>query len=324
MKERLHYLDTAKGILMCLVVFHHFPYVLTNLDSSYNIELFQTFEILYTSFFMGAFFMITGVTFRRIDNVSFLKKNIRSLILPGILLSVVCSYVQSLILDTDFSINPLGLLLWGGSWWFLLSLFTAKFFLNVLINYISNIRTIILLTFGASSIICFLHIIGLHSDPAFIQQSIILTPYLVLGYAAKIKIIRNRWKLCLLAFGFTIFIVLCFHLHYPCMTMVIALDASNIVPFFVLSYTGCLLFYDLSKKINKASVLEAIGKKSLYIYLVHITVMYACLKVLFVLEIKNLVLLFVISFLFTIFCSYYIALFINFVKSLYYDKRYSK
>lgn len=114
MKERLHYLDTAKGILMCLVVFHHFPYVLTNLDGSYNIEMFQTFEILYTSFFMGAFFMITGVTFRRIDNVSFLKKNIRSLILPGILLSVVCSYIQSLILDTDFSINPLGLLLWGG------------------------------------------------------------------------------------------------------------------------------------------------------------------------------------------------------------------
>lgn len=260
MKERLHYLDTAKGILMCLVVFHHFPYVLTNLDGSYNIEMFQTFEILYTSFFMGAFFMITGVTFRRIDNVSFLKKNIRSLILPGILLSVVCSYIQSLILDTDFSINPLGLLLWGGSWWFLLSLFTAKFFLNVLINYISNIRTIILLTFGASSIICFLHIIGLQSDPAFIQQSIILTPYLVLGYATKIRIIRNRWKLCLLAFGFTIFIVLHFHLHYPCMTMVIALDASNIVPFFVLSYTGCLLFYDLSQKINKASILEAIGK----------------------------------------------------------------
>lgn len=108
------------------------------------------------------------------------------------------------------------------------------------------------------------------------------------------------------------------------MTMVIALDASNIVPFFVLSYTGCLLFLRFIEKINKASVLEAIGKKSLYIYLVHITVMYACLKVLFVLEIKNLVLLFVISFLFTIFCSYYIALFINFVKSLYYDKRYSK
>lgn len=50
MKRRLNYLDLAKGLLISLVVFHHIPYVLRNVDPSIYIEDMIKMEVFYTSF----------------------------------------------------------------------------------------------------------------------------------------------------------------------------------------------------------------------------------------------------------------------------------
>lgn len=190
--------------------------------------------------------------------------------------------------------------------------------------YVKRLKRIVIITFLLSLSVCILRIFGFHSNPGFIQQSLVLTPYLVLGYVVRNHPEWFRRKFLLLVYCLAVISVLLFKLDYPCMTMIIMLDACNILPFFLLSYSGCLLFLVLSKKINKNYIFEEIGKKSLYIYLVHITVMYACIKVLFLFGVRNLFFLMPFAVLSSICISYGIAMLINYTKSLCYDKRYSK
>lgn len=128
MKRRLNYLDLAKGLLISLVVFHHIPYVLRNVDPSIYIEDMIKMEVFYTSFFMCAFFMITGMTFCPNGTLwTFVKKNFRALILPGILLAIINRITLSYLLGKELRIDIIGLLVRGGEYWFLTSLFCSNF-----------------------------------------------------------------------------------------------------------------------------------------------------------------------------------------------------
>lgn len=57
MKERIHWIDIAKGILILLLLIHHFRTALESNDIDISFYPFMTaWTILFTTFFMQAFF----------------------------------------------------------------------------------------------------------------------------------------------------------------------------------------------------------------------------------------------------------------------------
>ena len=60
-RERIHYLDAAKGILILLLLLHHFQSAtrdFTMLNTYF--ELFTSWHSVFTVFFMQCFFIISG------------------------------------------------------------------------------------------------------------------------------------------------------------------------------------------------------------------------------------------------------------------------
>ena len=94
MKERLHYIDIAKGLLILLVVYDHLPdmYLYSlKLHNNYISEL-NNWQWIYKLFFMPAFFAITGMC-SNFDKtfIPFLVNNFKSLIVPNIIIGILLS-----------------------------------------------------------------------------------------------------------------------------------------------------------------------------------------------------------------------------------------
>lgn len=84
-KERLTYIDVAKGLLMVLVVFHHVDGNATKygiINSA--VDDIHAFSNIFVSFFMPCFFIITGYcsNFTK-PFVRFLLGSIKGIMLPA-------------------------------------------------------------------------------------------------------------------------------------------------------------------------------------------------------------------------------------------------
>lgn len=102
--NRLSYIDSAKGILIIIVIMHHLPQVairICEIDSD-NLQIMDSYSFLYCSFFMQAFFFITGfcTSFEK-EFSEFFLRNFKTIILSGLLLSIFESVLRS-ILDLSF------------------------------------------------------------------------------------------------------------------------------------------------------------------------------------------------------------------------------
>lgn len=137
-KPRLKYIDIAKGILICCLLYGHMLVIARweGMDDSV-LRLIRKSIPLYNSFFMQTFFLITGFcsSFQK-DFKSFLWGNIKSLILPSIVLVTISKFIISAVFLHSFDASPLKefttWLIDGGPW-FVISLFWTKilyFFIN--------------------------------------------------------------------------------------------------------------------------------------------------------------------------------------------------
>lgn len=139
-KPRLKYIDIAKVILICCLLYGHMLVIARweGMDDSV-LQLISKSVPLYNSFFMQTFFLITGFcsSFQK-DFKSFLWGNLKSLIIPSILLVTFSKYLLAAIFAHRFDTAPLlGLTDWliDSGPWFVISLFWAKilyFFINKL------------------------------------------------------------------------------------------------------------------------------------------------------------------------------------------------
>ena len=125
-KSRLSYIDIAKGILISIVLFHHISFQ-ANLVGLHNgcIQWNFTFLPLYASWFMPAFFIITGYcsNFNR-SFKSFALDNIATLVWPMLLFYILTSLFKVHSLSSYSIITDLS----NGINWFLTALFISKFF----------------------------------------------------------------------------------------------------------------------------------------------------------------------------------------------------
>ncbi len=204
MKERIHYFDVAKGILILMVAYGHVWYTICHNSGFDNIFMSQLYDFsnIWVVFYMPAFFVITG----RCSNYncswkSFLYKQVKTLLVPAFTLALLIHAIEWLFTGHGFYIG-IKVFMKGVSYWFIFALFTAKmiyFIVNQLLGSVYKIAFITLLLSFFSVVVygffpkvpnywCWIHALG-------------LIPFLSLGELIKKYDVLDNKKAILISGG---------------------------------------------------------------------------------------------------------------------------
>lgn len=137
-KERLHYIDVAKGILILLVAYGHIYGLSKNACvDDISIEWIHRSINLFVSFYMPCFFVVTGFcsSFKK-PFFTILVQSLKSIVLPGVFFTMVLM-VRNLNYDSMLQLLK-SIVLYGGAYWFLSSLFLARIFYWIVFNKIEK------------------------------------------------------------------------------------------------------------------------------------------------------------------------------------------
>lgn len=270
-KERLNYIDAAKGILILMVVYGHIYWIFckTFLIRNTALENYGNIQNIWIAFYMPAFFMLTGY----VSNFNkpffpYLQNQLKTLILPAISLFILSQILTYLFYDGNFSLGIIGVVK-GQGFWFLYALFVAK----ILYYFIHKIKAlkkhiIIVLVIYLSGVL-----LNNFDIPEFwsYQHAFLLLPSLAFGNLVK-KI--EKWSSLSFISTFIYIIILLFYVLFnykiPRVTGGIFLPISESVPYLVLSTCGTIFFFQCCKFINNNTILEYLGKNSLVIYCIHV------------------------------------------------------
>lgn len=275
MRERLHYIDLAKGLLILMVAYGHVWYHICHNDGFNNVYMSELHELsnVWVAFYMPAFFVITGMcsNFERTWK-TFWTSQLKSLILPAFTLGLVVNAISWLLSDSEFHLG-LKVFLKGNGFWFLSSLFVAKIIFYCLNKFAGNMKTIVFVTIILYSAFVVVHnFFSMVSNYWCWIHAFGLFPYLVLGQALR------RWNVMkhnriLLAVGGVYVVILLLYLSLgvkiPRITGGVYVPLVQAVPSLILSVTGTLFLLYVCKKINRVAWLECLGKHSLVIYCIH-------------------------------------------------------
>lgn len=279
-RPRLHWVDIAKCILIVMVVVHHLPYVAHDYVGTDKIDVLNDINCLFVSYFMAAFFIITGycTNFER-KFKDFLVRNLKTIVLPGALFTILLAWFFNL-LARDFTLSHWldseklkYILLNGSQWWFLSALFIVKIVYWIMHRFVKKgwavgIITIAMMTAG----------IYLYSreypEYWFYQHALAFIPFLAFGHWLKDHkgLLENN----ALAFGGGGAVLLLsaltaagadipdIHLTYD------MIKSVWLIPMALIYATlGSLLIFRLSQMIGRNRILEYIGGQTLIIYMLH-------------------------------------------------------
>lgn len=185
MGKRIDWIDCAKGIGCILVV------------SAHAMPKDTIIWIMINQFHMPLFFVISGFLLKTdIDFMLFIKKKAKALYLPYVI-SGICTYLVSMLINTDYSINTFKNLLKAimklilmiqpgpllGATWFLASLLLAEVIVYGLnrTNNFAAIKTIA---------VCTMFLLGINTHlPYKISTTLVATFFVYLGfYVNKISL----------------------------------------------------------------------------------------------------------------------------------------
>ena len=275
-KQRLSYIDIAKGLLICCLLYGHMIIFarMEGLDDSI-MGFIQKSVKLYSGFFMQTFFFITGYcsSFNRIFKV-FLWNNIKTILIPSILLTIISGYGLELMLDKSIDEKPiLNLYNWliTGGPWFVITLFWAKM-VYWFINRLSLKRQFYVLAIVYLLGIV-LNVVDIIPNYWFHRHVMLMLPYLFLGsYCKNHQDEMNKWLCPLALFGlvsiscqFAFSQIVNFY-SIPQHDLNIGINKSFLIHIInVVSGTALVLY--VSKKIGNNNFLETLGRGSLLAYL---------------------------------------------------------
>ena len=270
MKQRVPYFDVAKGILMLMVIYGHC--MNWNRDSvmDKDIIVLSPIQNIWQSFFMPAFFVITGLcsNFNR-SFKDFFVRNFKSLLVPCWFFTILNPFdLPNIHIKKAF----VEILLYGGNstFWFIPALFFSKMIYWMLSNCPPLqrhrlIAPLILLMMAISS--TKLNEIDV-PNYYYILQVFNLTIYLYIGEHLK-KYIENRRMMQILLIIYLIIVSLIFYLggEVPTVTRAFRCSISHFPLYFLLSVLGSISIIEISRWIGKNLILEFIGRGSLVVFI---------------------------------------------------------
>ncbi len=277
-KERLSYIDVAKGVLILFLLMGHALLFIRNegVNDSF-INGFQNIRIfLWTPYYMPAFFVITGFCshFNK-PFLPFLWKNFKILKIPAIIFGTVL-VVLTMMSHHTLSVSGLlhhAILCWINSGlWFLDALFISKllywgihlFCKSEIVQFISCL-----------SLFCIGFILYRYLMPGkdfgSIQHALMMTQFLFVGQWMKH---HQQSVLCykVTVLSVVLYIITAFSVFYmetsiPFITNKIKLDEFSIIPFLLLATCGSQVIIYLCKVLPNNIYIEYIGRNSLVYYI---------------------------------------------------------
>ena len=269
--ERVPYLDTAKGILILVVLVCHFTWIGSLFHvKTYTCQSLDAFEMFWTPFFMAAFFCITGMCSSFGGNWrAFIFKGVKQILLPAVVLGLLSAFIGYIITFGRVEVQALTILKDCGGYWFLTSLFIAKvayYFTAKLPAWLNLSACLMLYAVG-----CVLHITGAAENAYSFEQGLIFLPFMHLGHWLRSHMQILDHTAVWLALYPAIFAI-CLALGYklPGVWSIIHISWIDILPHLVTTAAGILFVLALCKNAPRIPLLELCGKQSLFIYCLHL------------------------------------------------------
>ena len=291
-KERKPWIDIAKGILILFVLLGHVNYFAHDFAGTDSFKFVAASHIVFITWYMPAFFVVTGYcTNFEIPFADFLKKNLKSLIVPSILIGVLLSsWVSKFLsaeglsyrnfLDQDWP----GILITCGPW-FLTALFVAKIVMYGILKYVRcrNVWKFLLLML-LMLIGCSLYNKKVVTNLWYFEHALMLLPFLYTGILLREHKPRRHEDAIILTLGgaFLALAIMMKHLEtglpYPYIVGIPGVFWGNFWLCVLMGVSGSLSLLVICKKIGRCGWLEYLGRHTITIYLLQECVMVALLR----------------------------------------------
>lgn len=292
-KQRIGYIDTAKGVLILCLLFGHCR-VLSKWEGLDDpiLKLMGSGIGAYRPFFMQTFFLITGFcSTLKIGFWPFLLKNLKTLMLPAVLLDMLGYGIMAAAFGAaqPFTAYLAGFASWltTGGPWFIFAVFWAK----ILFWGISRLpRTSQILLVAA------LFLLGLalnHFDwfanYQWHRHALLALPFLFGGYLLKGNLERLQKYLLPVGFIGVVLIVaenlLAYFTPFPVPACDVFIDVNffNFPLHFINVAGGSAIVLWLAQKLTKSRTISLLGEGSLLAYLMNSTVQVSVIRLLLLL-----------------------------------------
>lgn len=277
-KDRLHWADAAKGVLIVLMAIGHMNQRAWELGvSSPIIDYFRYGELVWSVFFMATFFILSGFWGKYdMPFKDFIIKNAKTILLPFIAFCFIGGILHELFYEIlkhtyneDALIGPSLVVEIG--YWFVLSLFVAKCVLWCIFRLTKNevVRwaLIVLLYFVGVLLLKAKYL----PNYVYWKWGVVLMIYLPIGQVLKKYI--HSWGLFFVSLVLFVGVWIAFHhfdLGMPLTTYGMTnLDLVRAAPSLLMCVTGSFVVLKLCSLIKRARVLEFLGRNTLAIYVMH-------------------------------------------------------
>lgn len=269
MKQRIEWVDTAKGIVILLVILEH----------TTSIATATTFTgLIIRNFDMPLFFVLSGIFFKTYGNIwNFLLKKINDLIIPTLFFfwgsCLVYFVLQSIGVHFVIPFQMKYLLdpflpnehfYCNGVVWFLIALFWVNIIFFPLMKYLHDTWLIICV------ILCgILGVSGIIHLPYLIDTALSAVPFFYVGMVIKKYGILGEWKydnkLLLISFVCAVFLIL-----FAQQNSMPSNEYTHPYWYHAIALSGVFMILALCKKIGKIPILSTIyGRYSLIVLGTH-------------------------------------------------------
>lgn len=281
MTKRITYIDTIKGILILCLLYGHYKNMAWSQGMNDKILRMMNATVgLYGCFFMQTFFIITGFCSSFNNAFSqFLWKNIKTLIIPAIILTLIECLVLAGVDGNYFEnlwqrLQSFPTWLTTGGPWFIIALFWAKmffWFISKLSNPLQLVVCVVLYMTGL-----FLNESDILPNYMWHRHTLLMIIYLYMGYFAKSHRVQiGPWvnKLAIVAIPLILAInYFGYHtpyLDFPWHDYNIGINYSNFYIHILTVVCATALIVVVGKKLSNSSVLNRIGGGTLLVYLLN-------------------------------------------------------
>lgn len=277
-KDRLYWVDAAKGILIVLVAAGHLVQRGDELGISCSaLDVIKQSGLVWSVFYMATFFVLSGFFCKYDTNFKdFIIKKAKTLLLPLVVFSYLGGILHELfyeILKCTYNGGALEYpsIMISIDYWFVLALFIAYVVLWVIYRFVKKekIRWVVLAV---------VYVVGVLSLKAWFipnyacwKWALVMAIYIPIGQVIKNNINDWRWLAVMFVLFLGVWLVFyCYGWEFPYTTGGMKnMDLTRALPSFILCMAGSFVFLKLCSFIKRAKVLELIGRNTLAIYIMH-------------------------------------------------------
>jgi acyltransferase len=281
-KDRLHWIDIAKGIGILLVIYGH------ALNGN-------SFRYIIYSFHMPLFFLLSGIVFRHIDHEklsAFLKKDYQKILLPYFIFASLSMVYWLLTMDpkdrTPYEVGKqifgifygngnAGFLTYNVALWFLPCLFITKLGFWLLTT-VSEKKKFLLISLFIFSVLGFLVSIYFKKVylPFGLESALTAIVFFGAGYflheeSERVKAFFHRYNTAIFLAGGVIMVIVA-TVSFQAYGFQVDMRTNkmyNYLYFYIAAAAGILGTFALSRRIGKSRLLEYLGRSSMMLFVWH-------------------------------------------------------